>query len=70
MFVSVFVNSNRVTSVARAASLTVDDVLRVETNRGLGVQAIEDVESISDGGGGTLSPARATVLRDVLVLVP
>lgn len=51
------IDEGGVATIARAASLAVDDNLGVEADRGGGEVAIEDVESIGDGRGGALSPA-------------
>ena len=68
--VSKFINITGVSTVARAAGLAVDDHLGIKSDwRGCHI-IILDVESVSDGGGGTLGPARATILGNVLVLVP
>jgi len=44
--------------------------LSVKTDGCCRRDAVQDVEAVSDGRGRTLRPAGATVLRDVLVLVP
>jgi hypothetical protein len=68
--VSVLVDISGVTTVAGATSWAVDDSLGAETNRGVSLQASEDVETIGNGGGGALGPAWSAVLGNVLVLVP
>jgi hypothetical protein len=67
-FVSVLINSAGVATVAGATSLAVHNNLSVEGDRGGTLQAVKDVESVSDGRCGTLSPAGAAVLGNVLVL--
>jgi len=67
---SVKVDFSGVTTVARATSVAVDDSLGVEADGGGEGKVGVDVESISEGGGGALSPAGSTVSGDVLVLVP
>jgi hypothetical protein len=52
-----FVNTTRVATLARATSSAVDNDLGVEANRRGVVILKEDVESIGEGGGGSLSPA-------------
>jgi hypothetical protein len=69
-FLSVLVHFTGVTSIAGATFLAVNNNLGVKTNGGVALKIVEDVESISDSGGGTLSPAWAAVLRNVLVLGP
>jgi len=56
-FVGVLVDLTGVTTVAGAASLAVDNNLGVETNGGVSLEIVEDVESVGDSGGGALSPA-------------
>jgi hypothetical protein len=68
--VSVRVDTTGVTTVARASSLSVDNHLGVDGDGGDGRELVQDVESVSDGRGRSLSPARSAVLRDVLVLAP
>ena len=65
-----FVNLVGVSAVARAAPLVVDNHLGIKSNRGDGGQVREDVEPVSDSGGRSHAPARATVAGDVLVDVP
>jgi len=55
--VSVLVDTGGVATIARAASLEVNDDLGVDSNRGGGLEVVQDVESVSDGRGGALSPA-------------
>jgi len=64
------VDTTGVSTVARATSLSVDDNLSVDRDRGDGAQLVQDVESISNGGCSSLSPARPAVLGNVLVLTP
>jgi len=68
--VGVGVDATGVTSIARATSLGVDDDLSVDGDGGEGLQLVEDVKSVSNGGSRSLSPARPAVLGNVLVLVP
>ena len=65
-----FVHLSGITAIARAASIAVDNHLGRKGNRGSGAQIIHDVEPVSNSRGGAFGPAGATVLRDVLVLVP
>lgn len=69
-FRSILVNFNRISAVARATFVTVDNDLSIKTDWRRTCVPIQDVESVSDGGGGSLGPARATIARNVLVLVP
>ena len=66
------VNLCWISSIAGSSCLAIDDDLGVEANWGslLASHTIHDVESISDSRCGTLCPARAAVLRDMLVLIP
>ena len=66
----VFVNLTRVTSIARATSLTVNNNLSIQSNWGWAWKIIKNVESISDCWCWTLSPTWTTVLGNVLVLCP
>ena len=68
--VSILVDCSGVASIARASLLAVNDYLSIKSDRGRYFEVSKDVESVSDGRRGTLSPARSTVLGDVLVLVP
>jgi len=68
--VSIFIDQCRVATVTTAASLTVNNSLSIKTNRGSTIQVIQNVESVCKSRGCTLSPAGATIARDVLVLVP
>jgi len=68
--VSVLVDLSGVTSIARATSLSVDNDLSVNGDGSGGGELVHDVESVSDGGGSSLSPARSTVAGDVLVFAP
>lgn len=66
LLVSELVNTNGLTTVAAATSLTIEDDLNTQGNiRPSSVSS--NVDSISKGGGSTMSPARTTVLRNVLV---
>ena len=67
---SKLINITRVSTVARAACLAVDDHLGIESDWRGRHDVILDVEPVSDGRGCALGPARATVLGNVLVLVP
>ena len=55
--VGVLVDSGGVATVARSTSLAVNDGLGIEGDWGWVESTVEDVESISDGGSGALSPA-------------
>ena len=55
--VGILVDLSGVATIARAASLAVNNGLSIESNRGGGEVLVEDVESISDGRGGALGPA-------------
>ncbi len=46
-----------VAAIARATSLAIDHGLGVDADGSGRVQIVEDVETISDGRGGSLSPA-------------
>jgi hypothetical protein len=50
--------------------LAVNNSLGVQANWGRSVETVHDVEPVSKGRCGALGPARAAVLRNVLVLVP
>mmetsp|Transcript_33464 Transcript_33464/g.41158 ORF Transcript_33464/g.41158 Transcript_33464/m.41158 type:complete len:246 (+) Transcript_33464:304-1041(+) len=71
---SVFIHHFGVSSVAGSTSLAVDNDLGGEGHGGglsvVVVSEVHDVESVSERRGGALCPARAAVLRDVLVLGP
>ena len=67
---SEFVDLSGVSTVARATSIAVDNHLGVNANWRAECRGEVDVESVSNGAGRTLGPARATVLGNVLVLVP
>ena len=54
---SEFVDTTWVSTLARATSTAVDNDLSIETNWSWVLVSEHDVESISKGGGGTLSPA-------------
>lgn len=62
------IDSQWITSVTVTSSITVDDGLRGETDGDSHVS--EDVDSVGKRRGGTLSPARAAILGNMLVLVP
>jgi len=68
--VSVPVNHSRVSTVARAACLCVNNDLGIDANRCSCTQLIQDVEPISDSRCTALRPARSTILRNMLVFVP
>lgn len=68
--VSIFINLSRVSSIARASSLSIDDHLSINSNRGHVLSVVHDVESISNCRCSALRPAWSTILGDVLVLVP
>merc|ERR1719313_841921 len=70
LLVSEAVETAGVAALARATGTAVDDDLSVKADRGRVLVAEHDVESVSDGAGGALGPAGATVDGDVLVLVP
>ena len=61
---------SRISTVARATCLTVDHHLGIKANWRLCGQFVQDVESISNARSGRLGPARAAVLRNVLILCP
>ena len=70
LLVGELVDTTGVATLAGATGTAVDDDLGVEGD-GSGVVVFEqDVETISEGAGGTLGPAGAAVHGDVLVLVP
>jgi hypothetical protein len=64
------IHLTRVATVARAASISVDDLLSVQSNGCWVLQVKENVEAVSKGGSGALSPAGAAVLWNVLILAP
>lgn len=69
VFLSEFVDTSSVTTFATTTSTTVDNSLDGKSN--LGVSRVSgDVDSISQGRGTSLSPARSAVNGDVLVLGP
>ena len=55
--VGILVDEGGVSTIARATSLAVDNSLGVETDGGGTEATVQDVESVSDGRGGALSPA-------------
>jgi hypothetical protein len=66
---SVLIDTSRVSSVATSSSLAVDDHLR--RKRDIRPSSVSgNVDSVSNRTGGALSPARATVCRDMLILGP
>jgi hypothetical protein len=68
--VSIVVNTRWVTSKAWATCLAVNHNLGVKSNWG-GIKILKhDIESVSKSRGSSVSPARATVLRNVLVARP
>jgi len=64
------VDTTGVTTVARATLLGIDNGLGIDGDGSVSAQLVHDVESISNCGGRSLSPARPAVLGNVLVLVP
>jgi hypothetical protein len=68
--VSILVDCSGVASVARASFLAVDNNLSIKSDWGRDFKVSEDVESVSDGRSGTLSPAGSAILGDMLVLAP
>ena len=70
MVVSVFIYQRRVSTITTAASLTVNNCLSIKANRGSTIQVIQNVKSVSESRSCTLSPAGATIARNVLILVP
>jgi len=67
---SILVDSSGVASIAGASHLAVYNNLGVKSNWALLFEVCEDIESVSDGRCGSLSPARSAILGNVLVLVP
>jgi len=57
MVEGVLVNESGVTTIAATAGIAVDNGLGVQTNGSGVLQVVQDVESVSEGTGGTLGPA-------------
>lgn len=68
--VSILEHLSRVAAIARASSLAINNHLGIKANRGLRADTVHDIESIGNCRSRGLGPAGATVLRDMLVLVP
>ena len=68
--VGIVVDSSWVSTLAVTSSFAVDHDLSVKINWE-GIKSLEmNIKSISKGRGGSLSPARSTVSRNMLVHVP
>jgi hypothetical protein len=68
--VSILIDCSGVASVARASFLAVYNNLSIKSDWGRDFEVSEDVESVSDGRSGALSPAGSAILGDMLVLAP
>jgi len=68
--VGVLVDLSGVATIARTSSLSINDDLSINRNRRSCLELVEDVKSVSNSRGTSLSPARSTVARDVLVFGP
>lgn len=69
MLVGELVDINGLSTVARSSGEAVDDHLGREGHLGPLISSL-DVDSVSKGGGGCLSPARSAVDGNVLVDTP
>lgn len=61
-----FVDTSWVSTIAGTTSMAVDDDLWSDGNTWEGV-VTKDVNTISDGASSSMSPARSTIMRNVLV---
>lgn len=64
------IGKRRITAVAWAACKTVNKNLRAQVKWSCSFESVLDIESVSERGSNCVSPAGATVLRNMLVLVP
>jgi len=51
------VHLSGVTTVTAAASVSIDNRLSIQTDRGGVLKVVHDVKSVSEGAGSSLSPA-------------
>ena len=68
--VCILVNSCRISTIARASSLAVDNNLSVETNGSCSLEIVQNIEAVSNRWSSSLCPAWAAIFWNVLILVP
>jgi len=67
---SVLVYLCGVTTIATATSISINDCLSIDADGCWVLKVVHNVESVSESASSALSPAGATVLGNVLVLIP